>query len=104
MGAVCADEEVEGDFDLWGAVGGGTGVGVASIGYGETVLEPGSALLEVRTRELVVEVEGYIWECLEGIEEALVETASVDCVDGLGVVSFVRGVAWETFGTLPWTS
>jgi hypothetical protein len=55
VGAVRADEEVKADFDLRGGWGDGE--------------EPGEFAREVGAGELVVEVECYVGECGESIEQ-----------------------------------
>jgi hypothetical protein len=75
--AVGANHEVKGDFDFPGAAVGGH-VLVAG-------LEPGLVGLEVGARELVVEEELDVGQGVEDVQEACVEGASVDCIDGLYV-------------------
>lgn len=47
--------------------------------------EPGEVAPEVGACQLVVEVEGYVWEALELVEEGFVEAAAVDGALELGL-------------------
>lgn len=73
--AVGPNHEVKGDFNLPGPAVGGH-VLVAG-------LEPGLVGPEVGARELVVEEELDVGQGVEDVQEACVEGASVNCVDGL---------------------
>jgi hypothetical protein len=93
VGAVGANEEVEGDFFLgWGR------------GRGGVVGEPGEVAAKIGACELVVEVEGYVWELLEFVEEGLVEATAVDGTLELGGLGRSLGWVEERWLTRPWTS
>ena len=92
VGAVGTDHEVKRDFYFVCAVlvgfaerGFGGILGVVGFGGMGTLLEPGNVFVEVGACELVVEVKGHVGHFPKGVEEAFVETCSVDSSDELGL-------------------
>ncbi len=58
--------------------------------FGIAVLfKPSCLLIEVSTRQLMVEVQRDIWQLLQGVEEALVETCTVYRLDVLRSVRYL---------------
>ena len=85
MGAVGTNHEVKADFDFLCALLVGFAEGrlgrilcMVSFGCMGTLLEPGNVLVEVGTRELVVEMKGYIGHFLQGVEQTFVKTCTID--------------------------
>lgn len=74
MCTIGSNNEVEGDFDLFGSVF------RRDLLAGAALLEPGDVLSEIGTCELVVEVKCHIGQALKDVQHSFVEARSIDCM------------------------
>lgn len=74
MGTIGSNNEIEGDFDLFGSVF------RRDLFAGAALLEPGDILSEIGTCELVVEVKCHVGQALKDVQHSFVKARSIDCM------------------------
>lgn len=78
---------------------------VVSVFYVTLLFKPSGLLVEVRTCQLMIEVQRDVGQLSQGVEEALVEIRTVYCLDVLGSFRCFFHAGLECGGhTLPFAS
>lgn len=84
VSSICADKEVEVDFDLGESLSHCFCTGVVSRASLE--FEPGGVVIEIGPRKFVQEKEFDVGVCREFVQKTGVKARAIDCVNGLGTV------------------